>query len=324
MKQTIIRRNPFVMLRQIVILEIVIGLVYLGIFSIERIDICPSNFYFTIASILIQIAVISLVFIRWYRTQYILTKSKIIIKNNFVTNQEENSKLNNIYSITLSQGFLNKVTGSGRLKAKDKEGNEMFVLKDIPDPAYHLSLIEEMTDVKESKKKIKTYTGTNLKSLLKNGENQHIEFKSTFLWDNKKKESNKKIQHSVMKTLAGFMNTQGGSLIIGVNDQKEVVGLDEDIKNLKKKDLDGFENFFNLVFTNMIGLEFRNYIEINFDKIKNKDVCIINVKPSKKPVYVKNKKDEEFYIRAGNATHPLRISEATRYIEERFEKENKG
>jgi hypothetical protein len=47
---------------------------------------------------------------------------------------------------------------------------------------------------------------------------------------------------------------------------------------------------------------------------------MINVKPSNKPVYVKNNKEEEFYIRAGNGTHPLTISEATRYIQEHFEK----
>jgi hypothetical protein len=328
MKQIIIRRNPFVMLRQIIILEIAIGILYLIPALLEKREIISmttirfySDYYFVIAMVFLQIFIVSLVFIRWYRTQYILTKSKIVLQNNFIRNQEENHKLENIYSITLSQGFLNKVTNSGRLTAKDKAGNELFVLKDIPDPAYHLSLMEDTAD---KKKGVGAYTNKDLKNLLKNGENQHVEFKSTFLWDKKKKEASKKIQHSVMKTIAGFMNTLGGSLVIGVNDKKEILGLEDDIRNLKKKNLDGFENFLNLVFTNMIGLEFRNYIEVNFERVKGKDICIINVKPSNKPAYIKNKKDEEFYIRAGNATHPLRISEATRYIEERFGKQEKN
>jgi len=325
-RKIVIRRNPFVMLRQLIILEIAIGIIYLipsflesrHIVSITTADIY-TNIYFTIFAVGIQIVVISAVFTRWYLTQYIINKSKIVIKKNFIANREENYKLENISSITLSQNLFNKISNSGSLIGQDDKGNELFILKDIPEPAYHLSLIEEMQEGQEDKDKFKPCNPKNVKKLLENEEeNQCLEFKSSFLWDKKKKEANKHIQHAVMKTIAGFMNTQGGTLLIGVNDNQEIMGLDEDIKNLKKKDKDGFENFFNLVFTNMIGLEFRNNIDFSFAELEGKEICIVNVKPSKKPVYIKNKKNEEFYIRAGNATHPLRISEATRYIDDRF------
>lgn len=325
-----LRRSPFVMLRQIIILEIAIGATLLIPTLLERANILNpetshaihSNILLGIGFIAIQILVISLVFARWYLTVYTINSSKITLVQNFITRKEENYRLDKIASITLSQNLFDKIFKTARLIAKDGSGNTMFLLKNISEPAYTLSMIEQMQGKIEKKAKttIEKQKEKPIKEIIKDGENQLVEFKSTLLWDIKKKASNKEIPPAIMKTISGFMNTQGGMLIIGVDDKKNIRGLEDDLKNMKKKDLDGFENFFNITFTNMIGLEFRNYIDISFEKIKNKNICIIRVKPSSKPVYLKDKKNESFYIRAGNATHPLRISEATRYIEDNFKK----
>ncbi len=328
----ILRRSPFVMLRQIIILEIGIGLIYLIPTFLERLGIITaaishsihSNILFGIAMIGLQILIISLVFVRWYLTVYTINSSKITVVQNFVSRKEENYRLDKIASITLTQNLFDRIFKTARLIGRNGQGNTLFVLKNIAEPAYNLALIEQMQGKKE-KKANKPKGGQKVKSIkeiIKNGESQLLEFKSTLLWDNKKKSSNKEIQHAIMKTISGFMNTQGGTLVIGVDDKKNVVGLANDLKNMKRKDLDGFENFFNMIFTNMIGLEFRHYIDISFEKINKKDICVIRVKPSPKPVYLKEQKNESFYIRAGNATHPLRISEATRYIEDNFKKKN--
>jgi len=311
-----LRRSPFVMLKQIIILEIAISFIYLIPLEIRE----TSNFYFMIAMIAAQIILLCLVFIRWYLTIYTIQPNKIVIVQNFITRKEENFKLDKIASITLTQGLFDKMFNTARLVAKDSASNILFILKNISEPAYNLSLIEQIQEKKKPEKQ-ETCEEQTIKEIIKNGENQCVEFKGSFLWDEKKKIVNKELQQSVMKTITGFMNTQGGMLIIGVNDKKEVCGLENDLKNVKKRNTDGFENFFNLIFTNMIGLEFRHYIDISFEKINKKDLCIIKVKASSKPVYLKDQKSEHFYIRAGNATHPLRISEATRYIEENFKKE---
>ncbi len=321
----ILRRSPFVMLKQIVILELFLGLIYLIPTILERTNLLTlttahlfhSNLFVAIGTIVLQILLISLVFVRWYMTTYLIDESKIIIKENFLKRKEENFKLKNITSITLTQNLFNKMFNTAHLVAKDNGGNVLFVLKNLTEPAYNLSLIEQMQEKKVEM--IETGKGRKpIKEIIKGGENQCIEFKSALLWDIKKKAANKDIQYAIMKTIAGFLNTQGGTILIGVNDKKEVVGLEDDIKNMKKKDIDGFENFFNILFTKMIGLEFRKYIEVDFEKVNKKDICVINVKASNKPVYLKDEKNEHFYIRAGNATHPLQISEATRYIEENF------
>lgn len=323
-----LRRSPFVMLKQIIILEIAIGIIYLIPILLERAEILTltdahlfhSNFYVAIGTVVLQIFIISLVFIRWYLTIYTINSSKIVVVQNFITRKEENYRLDKITSITLVQNLFDKMFNTARLIAKDNEGNVLFVLKNISEPAYNLSLIEQIQDKTLSENNSNECQDKTISEIIKTGENQCVEFKSSLLWDNKKKAPNKDIQYSIMKTITGFMNTQGGTLLIGINDKKEIVGLENDLKNIKRKDLDGFENFFNLIFTKMIGLEFRHYVDISFEKFKKKDICIIRVQPSSKPVYLKDKKSESFFIRAGNATHPLRISEATRYIEENFKK----
>jgi hypothetical protein len=324
-KELNLRRSPFVMLKQIVILEVLIGVLYMlptslemvGVFTCQTTHFIHSSIYFITGTILLQILVITLVFVRWYQTIYIINGSKVIVKQNFVSRKEENYKADRIASLILTQNPLNKLFNAGRLVAKDNKGNILFILKDITEPAYNLSLIEQMQK-KIPRNKAISRTKKSTLEIIKGGENQYVEFKSSFSWDNKKRINNKELQHSVMKTITGFMNTEGGTVLIGINDKKEVIGLGDDVKNMKKKNLDGFENFFNMVFTHMVGLEFRHYIEMHFEKVKGKNICVIRVRKSQKPVYVKNKKEEEFYIRAGNATHPLRISEATRYIQENF------
>lgn len=327
-----LRRSPFVMLRQIIILEIALGVIFLIPTLLERIDILAvateyyihSNILLGIMGIILQILVISLVFVRWYLTVYTINGEKVVIVQNFVSRKEEYYKLDKIASITLTQNLFDKIFKTARLVAKDEKGNTLFILKNIADPAYNLSLIEQMQKKKVKRTDNKTCKNPSFKEMIKKGESQCVEFKSTFLWDNKKKSANREMQFSIMKTISGFMNTQGGTLIVGVDDNKKIVGLENDLKNMKRKDLDGFENFFNMVFTSMIGLEFRKYVDIEFKKIERKDVCVIKVKPSPKPVYLKDKKNESFYIRAGNATHPLRISEATRYVEENFKRKKGG
>jgi hypothetical protein len=321
----ILRRSPFVMLKQIIILEVGLGFFYMiptlleryGIISLSDAHLFHSNLVIGIGIIVIQILVISLVFVRWYLTTYYINGTKVIIKENFLNKREENFKSEYITSIILVQNLFNKIFRTAHLVAKDNKGNVLFVLKNIAEPALQLSLIEQLQDKKNPDEKIECAKGT-IKDIIKNGESQCVEFKASLLWDMKKKSPNKDIQHAIMKTITGFMNTQGGTLLIGVNDKKEVVGLENDLKNIKKKNLDGFENFFNIIFTNMIGLEFRKNVEVTFKKVNKKDICVINVKASKKPVYLKDSKNESFYIRAGNATHPLKISEATRYIEDNF------
>jgi predicted HTH transcriptional regulator len=117
-----------------------------------------------------------------------------------------------------------------------------------------------------------------------------------------------------MKAIASFLNLDGGKVIIGVSDNKSVNGLEADYGSLPRTDRDGFENHFNHIFNIMLGARFRQFVKLNFEKISNRDICLVEISPSDSPVYVKVNNAEEFFVRTGNATTSLIMSETAEYI----------
>lgn len=72
-----------------------------------------------------------------------------------------------------------------------------------------------------------------IRELIAAGENQQVKFKSTLRWDLRQFKPNKTLEDVIAKTIAGFMNTQGGHLIIGVDDEGSILGLEQDYGTLK-------------------------------------------------------------------------------------------
>ena len=154
----------------------------------------------------------------------------------------------------------------------------------------------------------------SIEDIIKKGESEMIEFKSSLKWDYKKNYANKEIAFFVAKTISAFMNYKGGILLIGVNDTGELLGLNKDFSTLKKKDSDGFEIELTSVINSYLGKEFRHLVNVSFEDINEKSVCKVVVKPSPKPVFLRRGKQSEFYIRAGNSSQPLDMQQANEYI----------
>jgi hypothetical protein len=199
---------------------------------------------------------------------YMINHTKVVIKNNFINKVEENIPAEKISTLILSQDLLGRQFIYGDLIAKDNQGQKLFTLQDVPEPAYNLSLIEQLQNRAPQPIHEVLSSKDSIKKMLKLGENQNIEFKSSFMWDNLKKAVNKDIQHAIMKTISGFMNTNGGTLLIGINDEKEIIGIENDLKNVKKKNTDGFENLFNIIFNNMIGWNLATTSKLYFTSSK--------------------------------------------------------
>lgn len=161
-----------------------------------------------------------------------------------------------------------------------------------------------------------------IKKMLTQGENKKIEFKKSLRWDYEKNEFNKELEKSVLKTIAGFLNAEGGNIIIGVTDKKEIVGLGKDYLTLPKKNKDGFENYMTQIIRSNIGSQSLRLISADFSKLENKDICSVRVKPSEDPVFSKINGDEEFFVRVGNSTASLSISEAVSYIKNHWKIES--
>ncbi len=154
----------------------------------------------------------------------------------------------------------------------------------------------------------------DIKELINSGEHEKLEFKTSLRWDAKRNQVNKELEKTIMKTVAAFLNSEGGCLLIGVGDLGESIGLENDFATLAKPNADGFENHFNNLFNSMIGAEFRRFVKLTFNNINGKVVCLTNVESSRKPVYLKIGSGEDFYIRTGNVTTPLKMSEVATYI----------
>jgi Schlafen, AlbA_2 len=151
--------------------------------------------------------------------------------------------------------------------------------------------------------------------LINQGENDSVEFKSSLRYDYYNKMVNKNLEQVICKTVVGFLNTNGGELLIGVGDHGEILGIENDYKSLKKKNKDGFElKLYELISTH-IGKTFSQNIKVDFYNIKGKDICWVQVTPAKVPAYYIDPGNTIFYVRTGNATNPLTVKQAIEYVE---------
>ncbi|TVZ28774.1 putative DNA-binding protein [Gillisia sp. Hel_I_86] len=156
---------------------------------------------------------------------------------------------------------------------------------------------------------------TLIRELLDKGENHEIEFKSTLRWDLLQGKVNKALEMVVAKTIAGFMNTEGGHLIIGVDDEGRILGLGQDYGALKKPGKDGFEQYVMQLVSVNLGTHFCPLAKVAFYQFEEKDICYVRIRKSQKPVYLNLGDRSHFFIRTGNGTRELDMPEALEYME---------
>ncbi len=156
---------------------------------------------------------------------------------------------------------------------------------------------------------------TPIKQLIERPESDQLEFKSTLQWDVRQQQQNKKLQQNCLKTIAAFLNSEGGVLLIGVEDNSNIFGLEKDLSCLKNPSLDEFERkIFDLVKSN-IGIPFLPYIKCRFETIQDKNVCGVYVRKANQKAFLElNKGNLEFYVRNGNASRPINIPDIYNYV----------
>ncbi len=155
----------------------------------------------------------------------------------------------------------------------------------------------------------------SIPTLIANGENEFVEFKSSLRHDYRQVKTDKNLEHVILKTLAGFLNAGGGTLVIGVNDFGEILGLANDYLSLKKKNKDGFQQRVIQMVSTAFGKDICSKIHISFHQIEEKDICTVLVEPSKRPVYFNEGNRTIFFLRTGNVTNPLTTSETVKYLQ---------
>lgn len=154
----------------------------------------------------------------------------------------------------------------------------------------------------------------DITALIAGGENDNVEFKSSFRFDYKQQKVNKALESVIMKTISGFLNTRGGSLLIGVADNGGIVGLEEDYKTLNRKDNDGYTQLLMTSVADKLGTPVCRLVRILFYVLDQKEICRVIILPSPVPVYTKEDQKSHFYVRTASGTREMGIEEAVTFI----------
>jgi len=155
----------------------------------------------------------------------------------------------------------------------------------------------------------------SLKDIIQNGESSEVEFKSTLRVNLHTGNRDPRMELAVLKTIAGFLNSNGGILTIGVADDGPPLGIDAD----------GFENEdkMSLHLVNLIkehiGSSMMQFIHARFEDYNSCRVMVIECSKTKSPAFVKDGNIERFYIRTGPSTTELPASQTQEYIKQRYE-----
>jgi hypothetical protein len=151
-------------------------------------------------------------------------------------------------------------------------------------------------------------------TLVKKGEGSKLEFKSSLRTNMFTKSVDKRVEHSVLKTITSYLNSNGGTLLIGVSDKGEILGVDGE----------GFSSVdrLNLHFTNLIkdhvGNEYLPFIKSGLVRVGDKNVLKVDCVKSQRHVFLKHGEEEEFYVRNGPSSTKLLGSELVDYIRHNF------
>lgn len=155
--------------------------------------------------------------------------------------------------------------------------------------------------------------------LLTNNESATLEFKPSARWDYYQNRNNSDLQKAIIKTVAAFLNTEGGTLLIGVADNAKVLGLKQDFATLQKAKTDDYLLFLNNIIFDKLGHDLRFCIEISILPLKGKEVCRVAVRKSPRPVYVNDGQNEQFFVRFGNSSKNLSLKAAVEYCKSRWQ-----
>ncbi|RKY12440.1 MAG: hypothetical protein DRP52_04650 [Planctomycetota bacterium] len=133
-------------------------------------------------------------------------------------------------------------------------------------------------------------------------------------WNLRSNKPDKAMEIACMKTMAAFLNSEGGTLLVGVEDDGNIIGIDTD----RFPNEDKFLLHFNNLINQHLGLESVGSFSFDAKHLDGGDILIVDCLPSTAPVYLRYDRREDFYVRVGPGTRSLTTSEALEYTRSRF------
>lgn len=154
---------------------------------------------------------------------------------------------------------------------------------------------------------------------LANREDGKTERKSTFKYDLRSGGHSRTVEKAIAKTVAAFLNAEGGTLFIGVGDDGEILGLEKDYSLMKKGSSDSFERELRQSLDRYLNDAVVNEcLRISFSSIESREICEVLIQPSPNPIVLRDEGKEEFYVRVGNSSKPYSFKDFHEYSKRRF------
>lgn len=166
-----------------------------------------------------------------------------------------------------------------------------------------------------------------LAQLIAEGETREVEFKATARWNLRENRKDNRMEFAVARTIAGFLNTGGGTLIVGIADDGKPLGLDHDYCTLKKQDADGFQLWLTDLILRSMGPSAAHLVSTRIEAYDGHEIARITVQPSPNLVYLnppKGDRPDDVYIRLGNSTRKLTPKQIEEYLKTREFQSNEG
>ncbi len=326
-----IRRSPIVLIRNFAAIEIIAFFIYFLAtgHGNSKYEIYTRLFFsnllpYDIAKFLFlsgaQLIITIYAFLSWYYECYNISQGLVSHSQGVFFKRKKTFALEKYMNIMVSSGPIGKLFHYGSINLEKHQRNSIS-LATISRPQNYLKIIERSINPN-----IHAFSEKpDITKIIGEEENEKLEFKSSLRFDHKISAVNRDLEKAAMKTIAAFLNSKGGYLVIGFDDTRQPLGIHHDYQTLQRKDADGFENHFTQVFNSMIGPEFRHLVKLWFYEIypeQNQmiETSIVQTAASPKPVYLKLNDSEHFYIRTGNIVSDLKFSEVEDYVRSRWPK----
>lgn len=198
--------------------------------------------------------------------------------------------------------------------AESGEDEESGAKRTILKTPYVWDTIERYNEINNSNNDIgetDTNKDIDLITIIKRGESNQVEFKPCLLYNFKTQAAGIGVKYIIAKAICGFLNSNGGVLFIGVDDKGNIQGLEnydyslfygENEKDKLLLELDSLLTYF-------FDLSIKPLVNSSIRKVDGKDILVIVVMESYKPIFLRNKKNEliekELYIRMNASTRQI-------------------
>jgi CRP-like cAMP-binding protein len=162
--------------------------------------------------------------------------------------------------------------------------------------------------------RIQSRSQISTRILIEHGENEQVEFKSTLRKNLKTNVKDPAIELATLKTIAAFLNSRGGTLLVGVQDNGGISGISPD----EFDNPDKYLLHFSHLLDGRLGTHVNQHIHYDLVRMGAEFILRVDCDPSARPVFVRDGNMEYFFVRNGPSTINYSLSQAVAYIRERF------